>query len=966
MSNRFGLGIIVATLLLSVLGVRAADEIKLPSMTRPTATHQISIDNHMSDVFSDWILLKDEVTGNISSGFGTPVRFPEFGAVTAENVEAIGDKFFNLYSADFNIDDTQIRLVAKNYANNRWYLKYRQYYQNMEVMFSDISVTIFKNGNIMSVGAEYYNNIDVPATPKISYQTAINMASTGISKKKAKDVILAKPKLKILPYVTGNNIAYKLVYEHQYETDEYNELFTSFVDAVSGEVLWRYTNMMHSTKEITVKGQIKERYADDDFTSKPFPHMSVSTGNQNLYTDNDGKVTNIDGNSATLQLSGKFAKVYSVGETIDKETVNLSTEQNTFEWNDSNSEFYSRSMYYHANVVYDYFKVIEPGQVFMDFPVEIYIEGGTDGPNAMSGGSDIYFINTDNSTAEMAGSGSVLYHEYGHSMNYFHYYYSGSGNGMINSACNEALADITSCAILDDPKVGKGVFTQDREKYIRNVDNNNIYPDDLDNDPHYSGQILAGALWDLYKLTDIETLNRVSHFAKYDTPDDANDGNSFSEWFIACLLADDDDGNMANGTPHIQQIIEAFDKHKIGISYLVNSSFTHNPQQYYEKSDPVYDINFSVIAGTNISFLSDYVKIEKAELVWSDWKGGEPHTVEAILQEDGTFKAEIPKQDYGSVLRYYINVKLTGYEESLRCVSNQAYNDYDLLFVGYKEIYFDDFETDLGWIVGDDADDATQGIWEIAKPIGTNYYGYIFQPEEDHTPNGEYCLITDNLGGSFQVMMDSYANGITSVISPQIDLSTAVKPILEYYKWMMASSFNTSQSTTIDGAIYLSNDDGSTWVKIDQIKDETLTEWSKRYVGLSDYMTSFTDKMRFKIVAEGVNQQTSMQVLEILIDDFRILDLSPGSSIAEHYTNSDIKVFPNPVSSFVNLNSNDLIDRVDIVDIYGNTVFSNSDINALNYRWNRKNTDGLSVNPGAYFIKIFHNNMVSVEKIMVD
>jgi hypothetical protein len=43
----------------------------------------------------------------------------------------------------------------------------------------------------------------------------------------------------------------------------------------------------------------------------------------------------------------------------------------------------------------------------------------------------------------------------------------------------------------------------------------------------------------------------------------ASDGCAATSWFQAMLAADDDDGNLANGTPHAAAIFEAFDDHAI-------------------------------------------------------------------------------------------------------------------------------------------------------------------------------------------------------------------------------------------------------------------------------------------------------------------------------------------------------------------------------------------------------------------
>ncbi len=942
----------------------SADDIKLPASLSRETTYQIKQLDNSKTSLKNWTIVNDDVTGKPKRAFGTPVNFADFGMPSEGNVEQIARRFFELYGNDFGISTSDIRLVAKNYANNRWHVKFKQYYNDMEVMFSDISVTIFKNGNIMSANTEFYNDIDVPAQPKISYQTAINRASDKSTKAKIKDVILSKPLLKVMPYVVNKSLAYKLVYEHQYQTNELNEQFTSYVDANSGEVLWRFGNLMHAAKEVKVSGIIKDKYADAAKESKYFPNQKIRVDGNIYYTDKDGKLAlNTESTDATAYLDGKYVQVYNVNESISQDNFSLSGSNVEFSWSDENSTLFERNLYYHTNVVHQYFKTIDPNQNFCDFPIEVSLMSGTGSPNAMSGGEQIYFINIDNTSAELAGSGSVLYHEYGHSMNRFHYAASGSNVGMINTACNEALADITSCAILNDSQVGKSVFTSDRNRFIRDVNNDNKYPDDVESDPHYTGQILAGALWDFYKLTDMETLNRVSHFAKYETPDDANDGNSFAEWFLACIVADDDDGDLSNGTPHLQELVTAFDKHNIGISLISGKAFYHKPVGLYTNGNGSYDVNFSFATGTNYEFLKSLVQVEKAEVVWSHWGSQEFHTVDATINPDGTYSAKIPEQQNGSILKYHVNLTLSSSDDVIQYSSEESFEGGDLLFVGYKTFFEDDFESEKGWVIGEDEDDATQGIWEREIPQEVLFQRYQFQPGEDHSENGEYCLVTDKYGEDDMAFLYSYADGRTTVTSPRIDLSKAFRPVLEYYHWTMIANFSNS-SHQVGSDFYVSNDDGLTWTKIDELNKDMMS-WSKRYVDIKKYISDFTNQMRFKVVADGYTQSGGeLVLLEVLVDDLKIMDLDPDVSVA---SNQEIgmKLFPNPVSDNLSVISDTMIEAIEITDIFGNTVYTASNLSSDNMLWDLSDINGNKVASGTYFIRITDADGVKVNKIIV-
>src|SRR6185295_9487294 len=94
-------------------------------------------------------------------------------------------------------------------------------------------------------------------------------------------------------------------------------------------------------------------------------------------------------------------------------------------------------------------------------------------------------------------------------------------------------------------------------------------------DPHVTGLIVAGAMWDLRESIGLTLAERLGHLAKYGLADDGNDGIAMGKYFTEVLIADDNDGNLANGTPHFNQIAAAFGAHGIGTGVFI--SIAHVP-----------------------------------------------------------------------------------------------------------------------------------------------------------------------------------------------------------------------------------------------------------------------------------------------------------------------------------------------------------------------------------------------------
>src|SRR6185503_16521760 len=118
---------------------------------------------------------------------------------------------------------------------------------------------------------------------------------------------------------------------------------------------------------------------------------------------------------------------------------------------------------------------------------------------------------------------------------------------------HEGMADVLAAMIQDDPDGGKGFFGPGT--ILRSLDNTRRWPEDANPaDPHITGLIIGGAFWDLRRSAGLDVAARLSHFAMYGLPDDPEAGVAMSEYFVETLVADDDDADLGNGTPHAAEI----------------------------------------------------------------------------------------------------------------------------------------------------------------------------------------------------------------------------------------------------------------------------------------------------------------------------------------------------------------------------------------------------------------------------
>ncbi len=182
-------------------------------------------------------------------------------------------------------------------------------------------------------------------------------------------------------------------------------------------------------------------------------------------------------------------------------------------------------------------------------------------------------------------------------------------------------------------------------------------------------------------------------------------------------------------------------------------------------------------------------------------------------------------------------------------------------------IFADDFETDKGWTIGAPGDDATDGIWERAEPIGREI-GYL-NPSKDHTGDGFQCFITEQ-GAVYEPLEESEVDGTTSLLSPIIDLTSADDPIVGFYRYF---AVNIGKNA-VDGDSYVvaaSSDSGNSWVTIDSTTSHFLRPvepWFRFEFRVQDYLP-VTDGFRLKLVITDRNAESPV---EAGIDDFEIIE----------------------------------------------------------------------------------------------
>jgi Zn-dependent metalloprotease len=892
----------------------------------------------------EWSVQWNEATQTPHRAYGQAIQIPGYSLITAENVEPASRAFLENNAATLGINPRALKLTAARQVQGKWYVSFAQEKEGIPVLFSEVELRIFENGQVMALGVDFYREIELSLTPSISYNEAKSLSARELTFNSATDRIKGQEKLYILPRRIQRDVEFHLVYKVEISIENPEGNFLAFVDAHSGEIIWRHNRVRYAEVRAKQTGMVQLVLPTDPFVERDYSDQHIIIDVVQLTTDSLGLVTHDISSLATVvgKLEGPWVNINRQDGPDATITTTISPGDSlNLLWDDSNSHPAERDAFYHTNIIHNFVTTLDPGftQINYSMPCAVNINQTC---NAFWDGTGINFFQAGGGCPNTGQMPSVVYHEYGHGINDKLYQQAGSFMGMVNGATHEGMADVASAMIEDVPDVGRGFFGPGSA--LRNLNNNNRYPDDVSGSSHNDGLIIGGAFWDLRVATSLETAQNLSHFAKWGTPDDPNTGVAFSEWFVEVLVADDDDGNLSNGTPNFTAINNAFNAHGIGSSIFMFLSFAHTPVEDTQDTLNAYPVNFHIEGfGGDPDSLYVHYSIDGFQTALD---------LPASQISSNEYQAEIPPQAKGSIVEYFITAYDPPGNISVRFPANGTYE----FLVGFNQMLIDELEVESGWTAGAPDDNATTGIWERADPVATSLGS---QPNFDHTVNGIYCFVTDgrndpNNAGAYDV-----DGGKTTLFSPVFDMSQLESPVFRYYKWY---SNDRGASPGQDfWVVDISNDGGQSWTNVENTNLST-EDWEKVQFRVSDYVTP-TEFMQFRFVA---SDYAPGSLVEALVDDIEVLALNVLTGIGDFGDLSALPTqfelhqnFPNPFNPSTTIEfalpANARVD-IKIFNLLGQQIksLSSGEKPAGRYSvvWDGKDESGNPVASGIYIYKM--------------
>ena len=623
------------------------EETRTLADTAPSAETQARWQAFVASQGEDFTVTWNSVTRTPHRIQGKGVRV--VGLVSESNVAAVVDGFLRSNAALLGADPAGLRLVSQERHGARWYTDYQQTYQGLDVIGGRVHVRLTDNGTVTTFGSDFYPDVGISTAPSLSEESTILIARANTGFDAGTDRVLSS-RLVVLPALRGDRVTYALAYEIRLRlemdpaTGREPALWRLYVDANAGDILRKQNEIHYDTVSGNVSGYIKPMYITDPDQQQDFAdHYVDVTGYGQAITDNDGNYSLEAGTGGmraiSAALTGRWAEIFNNDgpEAAFSDSVAPGSEKDIL-WTSPGSIASERNAYYHAQVVHSWVKTVDPAFTGMDRQTEISVNQ-PNYCNAYWDGSSIVLGAGSGSCLDLGLFADVLYHEYGHGIADRQYRpLSPSG------AMHEAFADYTACTITNEPYIGDGLGGPGT--YFRNLDNTLKYPNDLTGESHDDGRILGGALWDLREALapDNHLADSLFHYARYGKAD------NFFDYYADVLETDDDDGNLANGTPHYFQIAEAFGKHGIGPGLYVTIAHT-----------PTHDSEDSLAAFPVVAAITSNMALDPDSLLLRYSTGG-GFTVVTMLPTGNPdeYSAMIPGQSYGTTVSYYIYAKADG------------------------------------------------------------------------------------------------------------------------------------------------------------------------------------------------------------------------------------------------------------------------------------------------------------------
>jgi MYXO-CTERM domain-containing protein len=814
-----------------------------------------------AELGADWQAIWDRATAVPTRLVGRGVAVP--GSMSSADVaEAYARGFLRrhlaLLAPGASIDD--FSLISNTVHAGIRSVGFVQSAHGMRVLGGQVSFR-FKNDRMFVVASEALPHVAVPAlaTARLNVDSLRAVARSWM----VSDTVVTDGSTKvdgpfILPLIGPRGVlGYHTVVRSQLATSEPLGRWDVYVDVHSGKPVARRQTLLFGSA--TVRYDAPVRYPGSDRQAFPAARATLFVNGVEATTDELGVVTWSGDSSAsiTAQVVGPLVQVQNkAGQLVSKKFIVPSGAE--LIWSHASDQLLDAqlSVFVHTMLAKQYAMNITPNMEWLYQPMRATVNIDQY-CNAFSDGTSINFFVRGGGCENTARLADVVYHEFGHS---YHNHSLIPGVGAFDGALSEGASDYLAASMTDDPGMGRGFFLTNEA--LRHIDppQDKRFPDDMRGEVHADGEIIAGALWDMRTLLS-EKLGAEVGRARADFLYQAglSRASDMLTMYTEVIAADDDDGDLTNGTPNACEINEAFGRHGLRI---VQSVITPLAAEAPTTDGFPIDINFIG--------LSPQCQNEGVTSAVVTWERRDDPSVQGTFTMNASsatsLAGTIPPQLEGTVIRYTVEVSFAS-GNVIVFPQNPADRKYEFFVGKVTELYCTDFETDPepeGWRHGLTSGQDSEGAddWQWGRPAGrpgSNDPLVAFSGDRIFGND----LGHENFNGRYQANKTNYS------LSPAVEVGPYSTVRLQYWRWLSIEDARYDRAT-------ISANGTAVWMNLETLGGQTHHldgEWRFHDVDVSTHLDlNRLMQIEFELASDGGVEFGGWN-----IDDFCIV--SYGSAI---------------------------------------------------------------------------------------
>jgi trimeric autotransporter adhesin len=420
--------------------------------------------------------------------------------------------------------------------------------------------------------------------------------------------------------IAGRGYGHQLIWDFQYRIAGDDHLYRLRVDALTGQPVEK----LDMTRMATVEGDIYPTTNTDPLVTVPFPHTTVTNGGTK-YTDAAGNYS-YSGGTATAALNGRYIRISDNCGSIslsDSATGNLDfggsagTDCSTPGIGGAGNTHSARTGYYHLTNINRKAATFHPSNTWVNGTLTANMNINLT-CNANWNGSAVNFYRSGGGCSNTGELAAVFLHEWGHGFD------TNTGGAAPENGSGEAVGDTFAFLETKDGCIGDNFYSTGTPCFncrstcsgVRDIPafalggirtiaspanvksdtgtncdrfqcpyrtNGFPYQGPMGYQGHCESYIASTANWDLaqslvakYGASGWQEMDQIWYASL--TPSKSAyrlasgqkcknnmvvDGCGSTNWYTVYLPADDDDGNLANGTPNACRIWDAFNAHGI-------------------------------------------------------------------------------------------------------------------------------------------------------------------------------------------------------------------------------------------------------------------------------------------------------------------------------------------------------------------------------------------------------------------